>query len=603
MNRWEWSGILFFLCNLCLSLNLSFAQSSSLSYWLEFSQQPQISLDSAHLTEVAKTSYQLLAPLPYGEAGKSYHLYAQLIQLSTQLESYPGLPERMLALRLRIAIDQSLLTYMQNHRVDELSLTIKHPIDSSLTLSLKHLLDMNKMGIQGGSNKLAIQQLEKSIGLAHAWMLGQFIFPSPLTQLNMIKLLLASRIYQLKVGDVIRLFYRESQQKPAHEQRQASFMKCLFISPKMLPAMAYSLQEFSPTFCYRMNLFHLFLPFLADQQLIKTELVALYGQDGRVGSLYLKDQQESIANIRASWLIDLDISSIKHSQVEQLLFASPFSQANEVEELSILVNQGERLFPVYKQLLSKSHNRTLLARIIHILLQVDADKAELIDLIRTKLFELYFLHKGEFLSEEQLIQEFNQMKLGEGGDLLLLLVGDQDRQVRLSALKRLAEIGDKQTYRKLKELLLQPQLYSWKRTRRMTEHSITTIYSRIIPPDPLEIFPKPTLFAQTQLKHFHTVAEQMPEFPGGSQALSIYLNKHNKYIPKHPMKGIVILRFIVEKNGKLSDIQIQKSLHPLYDKKAIKIIKSMPKWKAGMINQTPVAVEYYLPMVFRENLK
>ena len=102
-------------------------------------------------------------------------------------------------------------------------------------------------------------------------------------------------------------------------------------------------------------------------------------------------------------------------------------------------------------------------------------------------FELYFMYKGEFLSAEQLSKEFAYMSLLEGGDLMLLLVGDKDKKIRISALKRLGEIGDIYTYRKLKQILLYTNYSLEKQTVKQAEESLNTLYDRLIPPDPSSV--------------------------------------------------------------------------------------------------------------------
>ena len=84
----------------------------------------------------------------------------------------------------------------------------------------------------------------------------------------------------------------------------------------------------------------------------------------------------------------------------------------------------------------------------------------------------------------------------------------------------------------------------------------------------------------------YTVVEKMPEFPGGQQALFKYLNENVMYpeiARENGIQGRVICQFVVNKDGSISDIEVVRSGgDPSLDKEAIRVIKSMPKWKPGM---------------------
>ena len=99
------------------------------------------------------------------------------------------------------------------------------------------------------------------------------------------------------------------------------------------------------------------------------------------------------------------------------------------------------------------------------------------------------------------------------------------------------------------------------------------------------------------------VVESMPEFPGGQQALFKYLAENVKYpviAQENGIQGRVICQFVVEKDGKVSDIQVVRSSgEASLDKEAQRVINSMPKWKPGKQRGKPVRVKYTLPVNFR----
>ena len=98
------------------------------------------------------------------------------------------------------------------------------------------------------------------------------------------------------------------------------------------------------------------------------------------------------------------------------------------------------------------------------------------------------------------------------------------------------------------------------------------------------------------------VVEKMPSFPGGHQALFDYLEKNIKYpakAVKNKTQGRVIVQFIVDEKGNLSDIKVVKSVEPYLDAEAVRVVKSMPRWNPGMQNGKAVKVRYTLPVTFR----
>lgn len=80
------------------------------------------------------------------------------------------------------------------------------------------------------------------------------------------------------------------------------------------------------------------------------------------------------------------------------------------------------------------------------------------------------------------------------------------------------------------------------------------------------------------------VVEVMPQYPGGPIAMLKYLMENIKY-PEQAMKegiqGRVTVRFIVEKDGSISDVKPILSVHPLLNKEAVRVVESMPKWSPG----------------------
>ncbi|MDT3401412.1 energy transducer TonB [Mucilaginibacter terrae] len=92
--------------------------------------------------------------------------------------------------------------------------------------------------------------------------------------------------------------------------------------------------------------------------------------------------------------------------------------------------------------------------------------------------------------------------------------------------------------------------------------------------------------------------EVMPEPYGGNAAWAKFLQKNLRY-PDTDVQGRVMLSFIIEKDGKLSDIQILKGISPELDREALRVLKLAPAWKPGMQNGHAVRVKYTIPIVFQ----
>ena len=99
------------------------------------------------------------------------------------------------------------------------------------------------------------------------------------------------------------------------------------------------------------------------------------------------------------------------------------------------------------------------------------------------------------------------------------------------------------------------------------------------------------------------VVETMPEFPGGQQALFKYLSENVKYpviAQENGIQGRVICKFVVNKDGSIVEVEVVRSGGDAsLDKEAVRVIKSMPKWKPGKQRGKAVRVKYTVPVNFR----
>ena len=97
------------------------------------------------------------------------------------------------------------------------------------------------------------------------------------------------------------------------------------------------------------------------------------------------------------------------------------------------------------------------------------------------------------------------------------------------------------------------------------------------------------------------VVEQMPEYPGGFQALFEYLGQNVKYpedAEKQKVEGRVLANFVVETDGSISNVKVIKPAFPSLDAEAVRVLSAMPKWKPGMQSGKVVRVKFTVPINF-----
>lgn len=98
------------------------------------------------------------------------------------------------------------------------------------------------------------------------------------------------------------------------------------------------------------------------------------------------------------------------------------------------------------------------------------------------------------------------------------------------------------------------------------------------------------------------VVEEMPEYPGGMSEFMKFIAQNIKYPAdalQGKVEGRVIARFVVCKDGSISDIEIMRSVSPSLDAEAVRVLKLMPKWKPGRQRGRAVPVKFTVPVTFR----
>ncbi len=99
-----------------------------------------------------------------------------------------------------------------------------------------------------------------------------------------------------------------------------------------------------------------------------------------------------------------------------------------------------------------------------------------------------------------------------------------------------------------------------------------------------------------------TVVEQMPMYPGGDAALMQYLSSNIHYpavAAENGVQGRVVVGFVVERDGSITDVNVMRSVDPSLDREAVRVVKNMPRWTPGKQNGSAVRVKYQVPVTFR----
>ena len=96
--------------------------------------------------------------------------------------------------------------------------------------------------------------------------------------------------------------------------------------------------------------------------------------------------------------------------------------------------------------------------------------------------------------------------------------------------------------------------------------------------------------------------EEYPEFPNGEENLYKYLGSNIKYpheALENGIQGTVVVKFVVEKDGSISNVKAVRKIGGGCDEEAVRVVKRMPRWKPGKQSGKPVRTEFTLPIQFK----
>ncbi|MBN2863019.1 MAG: energy transducer TonB [Bacteroidales bacterium] len=118
---------------------------------------------------------------------------------------------------------------------------------------------------------------------------------------------------------------------------------------------------------------------------------------------------------------------------------------------------------------------------------------------------------------------------------------------------------------------------------------------------PLTVDPIPDEIMPVEEKPF-IVVEEPPSFPGGDAALLDFITRNTIYPSEainNNIQGRVILKFVVDRDGSIGKIEILRSVDPLLDQEAVRVVSMIPRFSPGKQGGVPVPVWYSVPVLFR----
>ncbi len=95
--------------------------------------------------------------------------------------------------------------------------------------------------------------------------------------------------------------------------------------------------------------------------------------------------------------------------------------------------------------------------------------------------------------------------------------------------------------------------------------------------------------------------DEMPVFPGGEDALRTYIAGNVKYpdvAKKEGIAGKVIVTFVIDESGKVTDVKVVRGVHKLLDEESVRVVSGMPAWQPGKEKGKAVKVQYTIPIQF-----
>lgn len=137
-------------------------------------------------------------------------------------------------------------------------------------------------------------------------------------------------------------------------------------------------------------------------------------------------------------------------------------------------------------------------------------------------------------------------------------------------------------------------------TKTVESDNIATAFTP--PPPPPPAVTKPAGLGKAKEEEIFTAVEQQPEFPGGINEMYKFIGDNMKYpaaAQRANISGRVFIKFVVEKDGSIGNIEVLKGIGFGCDEEAMRVIKAMPKWNPGRQNGKNVRVYFTMPVQYK----
>ena len=230
--------------------------------------------------------------------------------------------------------------------------------------------------------------------------------------------------------------------------------------------------------------------------------------------------------------------------------------------------------------------------------EYEADAAVLSQGINARQYQYLLITKAVGIGGYSLANGISHSTLKNRINMMLHTKSDRSRLLKLLALLPIVGIALAVNAEKVVDVRYEESQKGIAEKKAETAAAFTTTlkYDTI----PGETFTAVGTFEPVQGDVFDVV-EEMPQYPGGPQALFKFLGENVHYpeeAEKAGIQGRVIATFVVEKDGSISQPTVVKSVDPLLDAEAIRVISAMPNWKPGRQNGKVVRVKYTVPLSF-----
>lgn len=148
---------------------------------------------------------------------------------------------------------------------------------------------------------------------------------------------------------------------------------------------------------------------------------------------------------------------------------------------------------------------------------------------------------------------------------------------------------------------LQCDVMQWAHSLVMSNCEAKSEQSALYSEKSLNMQAESQLVAQSGKEKNTDIDDELPSFPGGDTKLREWIKKNMKYpsyAKNNGIEGQVLVVFIVEKDGSISNAEVSWGVDPRLDQEALRIVNKMPKWKPGTQNGVAMRVKYRLPITF-----